>query len=116
MMKKRADLHPVVRLNFQVRLLSCPLGALMVVTARLDEPTSMWLWAALATYAFVWPHLVVAFASVWRDSKEAELICLMVDTVLFGVASALVSFRLPPSGALLIGMLASCAAVGGWPM
>ena len=110
------SLHPVVRLNFLVRLITCPMGAIMLATARYDEPTSLSLWIALLLYAFAWPHLVVAFARIWRDSKEAEFICLLADTILFGIASALAAFRLPPTGALLIAIMTSCAAVGGWPL
>jgi len=106
-------LHPVVRLNFVVRLITCPLATMVIVTARLDEPTPHWLWVALAMYAFVWPHIVVGFSLIWRDSKEAESICLLADSVLFGIFAALVSFRLPPTGALLISILSSCAANGG---
>ena len=109
-------LHPVVRLDFLVRLIGCPLGALMIATARIDEPTPMALWVVLTFYAFAWPHLAVLFARTWRDSKEAEVICLQLDSLLFGIAAALVSFRLPPAGGLLIGILTSCASVGGWPL
>ncbi|MEP6702515.1 MAG: MASE2 domain-containing protein, partial [Betaproteobacteria bacterium] len=110
------NLHPVVRLSFLVRLLSCPLGALMVITARINEPSPLWLWPVLLLYAFAWPHLVVAFARAWRDSKEAEVLCLLADSVMFGVAAALVSFRLPPAFGLFIALMASCAAIGGWAL
>ena len=113
---KWQNLHPVVRLNFLVRLITCPLGALLIATARIDESNPAALWVGLVVYAFAWPHLVVMFARRWRDSKEAESICLVFDAVLFGFASALVSFRLPPTGSLLIAIMTSCAAVGGRPL
>ena len=111
-----SQLHPVVRLNFVVRLITCPLAGLTIVTARLGEPTPNWLWAALAVYAFVWPHIVVGFSRIWRDPKEAESICLLGDCVLLGIFAALVSFRLPPTAALLIAILSSCVANGGGPL
>ncbi|MBK7470496.1 MAG: hypothetical protein IPI73_07535 [Betaproteobacteria bacterium] len=72
----------------------------------------MALWVVLRFYAFAWPHLAVLFARTWHDSKEAEVICLQLDSLFFGIAAALVSFRLPPTGGLLIGILTSCASVG----
>src|SRR5262249_9573405 len=106
--------HPIVRLDYFVRLLGCPLAALIIVSTRWHEPTGSAIWPALALYALAWPTLAFLVASQNRDPKRVELINLMVDCALFGVWAALVSFRPLQTGVFVTGILCSAASVGGW--
>jgi signal transduction histidine kinase/DNA-binding response OmpR family regulator len=105
--------HPLVRLDFIVRLLGCPMGALIVVSARVDEPTPHWMWIGLAIYALLWPHIARAIGIRSADSRQMEIRLLVVDAMLGGVWIPITSFRPAPAMALLICYTTILASVGG---
>lgn len=108
--------HPIVRLDRVVRVISCPLGAGFVASLRIDLPTPLWLWGALAAYAFAWPHLAYLFGRFSRDPKRTEQLCLMIDCACFGVSGMLVGYQLVPTFVLTTGILTAVASVGGFPL
>ncbi|UCE32332.1 MAG: response regulator [Burkholderiales bacterium] len=114
-MTKRT-IHPILRLDYVVRLLGAPLGALLVAASRWNEPNPPLLWVLLAVYALVWPHVAYFTARSRPDSRAAEHVNLLIDCTLFGIATALVSFRPLPSTLLVTGILTSTASVGGWQL
>jgi signal transduction histidine kinase/DNA-binding response OmpR family regulator/HPt (histidine-containing phosphotransfer) domain-containing protein len=112
----RSGIHPIVRLNFQTRLVACPLVAIILVSSRLTggDGVSVTLWMAFAVYALVWPHVAYALSKRTGDATR-ELRILMVDSALTGVAIALVGFRPIPTLCLAIPVTTFSASIGGLP-
>jgi signal transduction histidine kinase len=108
--------HPVVRLNRIIRVVGCPMAAVVVATARLDEPTPGWVWVALAAYAIVWPQAAYWLSRLSADQKRAAHLCLMFDCACFGASGPLVSYRLVPTVVLATGILTAVTGVGGLPL
>jgi signal transduction histidine kinase/DNA-binding response OmpR family regulator/HPt (histidine-containing phosphotransfer) domain-containing protein len=106
--------HPLVRLDYLVRLLGCPMAALTLVSARVGEPTPFWLWVSLGVYALVWPHIAHAIAVWSEDSRETEMRILVFDSVLIGAGIPLMSFRIVPTMAIMVGITSMFASVGGF--
>jgi signal transduction histidine kinase len=105
--------HPMVRLNRLVRVFGCPMAAVLIATARLDEPTPRWLWAALFAYGVVWPQVAYWLARLSKDQKRAAHLCLMFDCACFGASGTLLDNQLVPSFVLMTGILTAVAGVGG---
>ncbi|HVE48110.1 MAG TPA: ATP-binding protein [Casimicrobiaceae bacterium] len=108
--------HPIVRLDRVVRVISCPLGAGFIASLRIDLPTPLWLWGALAAYALAWPHLAYLFGRYSRDPKRTEHLCLLVDCAFFGASGMLVGYLLVPTIVLTTSILTAVASVGGFPL
>ena len=108
--------HPMVRLNRLVRVVGCPMAVVLVATARLDEPTPRWMWAALIAYAVVWPQVAYWLARLSKDQKRAAHLCLMFDCACFGASGTLLGNQLVPSFVLMTGILTAVAGVGGVPL
>ena len=89
------------------------MAVVLVATARLDEPTPRWMWAALFAYAFAWPQVAYWLARLSKDQKRAAHLCLMFDCACFGAAGTLVENQLVPSFVLMTGILTAVAGVGG---
>jgi len=111
--KKRV--HPIVRLDYVVRVLGCPIPALIVASSRLSaaEPMPLGLWIGLALYGLIWPHFAFVFAKRGADSRSRELRSLVFDAAVAGAAIALASFRTLPTIALATGYASMLASVGG---
>jgi signal transduction histidine kinase/DNA-binding response OmpR family regulator/HPt (histidine-containing phosphotransfer) domain-containing protein len=112
----RSRAHPIVRLNFQTRLVACPLVAIILLSSRLTsgEAVSAPLWLAAALYALVWPHVAYAISRRTGDAAR-ELRVLMVDSALTGAAIALAGFRPIPTLCLAIPVTTFSASIGGLP-
>ena len=108
--------HPMVRLNRMVRMFGCPMAVVLVATARLDDPTPRWMWAALIAYAVVWPQVAYWLARLSKDQKRAAHLCLMFDCACFGASGTLLGNQLVPSFVLMTGILTAVAGVGGVPL
>ncbi|HEY5863624.1 MAG TPA: ATP-binding protein [Casimicrobiaceae bacterium] len=108
--------HPMVRLNRMVRMFGCPMAVVLVATARLDEPTPRWMWAALIAYAVAWPQVAYWLARLSKDQKRAAHLCLMFDCACFGASGTLLGNQLVPSFVLMTGILTAVAGVGGVPL
>ena len=109
-------LHPMVRLNRIVRVVGCPMASIVVATVRLDEPTPLWMWAALFAYAVIWPQAAYWLARASADQKRAAQLCLMFDCAVFGAFGSFVSYRLVPTVVLTTGILTAVMGVGGLPL
>jgi signal transduction histidine kinase/DNA-binding response OmpR family regulator len=111
---RERKVHPLVQLDFVVRLLGLPLAALTIASARLGEPTPFWIWALLGIHALVWPHVARAVAVRSADSRAAEMRFLIVDALLIGAWIPLMSFQIVPTMAILVGITAMYGSVGGF--
>jgi signal transduction histidine kinase/CheY-like chemotaxis protein len=111
-----SGVHPIVRLNFQTRLVACPLVAIILLSSRLTggDGVSLGLWLAFAVYALVWPHVAYALSKRTGDAAR-ELRLLMVDSSVTGAAIALAAFRPIPALCLSIPVTTFSASIGGLP-
>jgi signal transduction histidine kinase/DNA-binding response OmpR family regulator len=106
--------HPLVQLDFVVRLLGLPMAALTIASARVGEPTPLWIWALLGVHALVWPHVARAIAVRSNDSRATEMRLLVVDACLIGAWIPLMSFQIVPTMAILVGVTAMYGSIGGF--
>jgi signal transduction histidine kinase/CheY-like chemotaxis protein len=110
--------HPIVRLDYVVRLTACPLVLLLVTSSRLTggETVPPLLWISLGFYALAWPHAAYFFASRTDEIRTREVRFLLVDSAVAGVAIALASMRPVPTLVIITAMLSILTSVGGVPL
>lgn len=108
--------HPIVELDYGVRRWASLLVLVVLVSHFLERPPPPWAWAVLVFHGFLWAPLARWVARRAPDSRRAEHRNLMVDALLFGVLSGLVSFSLWPSTLMLSSGLLSILSLGGPPL
>jgi signal transduction histidine kinase len=109
-------LHPIVRLDYLVRVVMYPLYFVLFVVTLYPDRFTKFFWVLLSFHLFVWPHLALAIASRARNQKLAEYTNLLIDSAIIGCYLPIASFNLGPCAAALLGILAGCISVGGWRM
>jgi signal transduction histidine kinase len=107
--------HPIIELSYRFRVPVCLMVMLMWLTIllRQDDYSVLTLGVSLF-YGLVWPQLSHRLALRARDGRRAGRWHLMVDNLMLGVVSALLSFSLVPSAALFIGLAGINISIGGW--
>ncbi|MEO8432383.1 MAG: ATP-binding protein [Acidobacteriota bacterium] len=105
--------HPLVALDYRVRVPAMFIVALTVISCFLDKPRGTWLWAAIVFTGVVWPQLAYLMASRARDSKRFELANLLLDCFIVGCWCAAVSFSVLPSLMMVSAIVTACISVGG---
>jgi signal transduction histidine kinase/CheY-like chemotaxis protein/HPt (histidine-containing phosphotransfer) domain-containing protein len=107
--------HPIVRLNYIVRLVACPFVLMIVVSSRLGggEVIPPGLWAALVLYAVAWPHVAYVLAKRTEEIRAREERFLLTDAAVAGIAIALASFRPVPTLVIITAILTILGSVGG---
>jgi PAS domain S-box-containing protein len=85
-------LHPLVRIDYPVRVVGYLFCGLVLLAALLERPQPPWVWAALVVWMLAWPHLVYQVALRLANSKRAEQRNLALDSLALGFWSAAVSF------------------------
>ena len=105
--------HPIVRLDYRVRLAFIPLGA-VVGYAMLDATGrgTWWVAGALLLWALSWPQIAY-FAARGPDGKRREHRNMVIDSVLIGAWTAVMYFSLWPSVMMLSAVNLSNIGVGG---
>ena len=107
------SVHPIVRLDYFVRM-PASFVVLLVMTSIFVTAGRSRLFLGLAVfYGLIWPHLAYLIASRSRDSKAAELRNLLFDGFMIGGFTALSSFSVLPSLAFLTSINAANLSVGG---
>ncbi|MGH9443746.1 MAG: ATP-binding protein [Thermoanaerobaculia bacterium] len=106
-------LHPIVRLDYFVRIPAGLVVFLVVGSTFLSAPRGRILWGLLAFYGLLWPHVALLVARRSRDSKAAELRNLFADSFFLGLFMALSSFSPFLCVALLTSINAANLSVGG---
>ena len=109
-------LHPILRLDYLVRVLTYPLYFVLFAVALYPERGTTFFWALLSFQLFVWPHLALAIASRAKNQKHAEYRNLLADSLIIGCYLPFASFNLGPCAAAVLGIFAGCISVGGWRM
>jgi signal transduction histidine kinase len=110
----RMGVHPIVRLDFLVRLPAVPIVVLCVFVT-LQGKTPAPLLSILAFYGLAWPHVAYLVARKSRDTKAAELRNLLADCVFLGSFVAITGFNPMISVALLCCINAANLSLGGVP-
>jgi signal transduction histidine kinase len=113
----RHQVHPIVGLDYRVRIPGVLAMGLFVTShfSRLPERSPL-LIAAIIFSALVWPHVAYFLARRARDTKQAELRNLVVDSFIVGCWIAAMSFSLWPTVAMVAVMMNGTLAVGGWKL
>lgn len=106
-------LHPIVHLNYGVRVMSHLLNGFIVGSVFLAHPASQGFWIYGLFAALVWPHLAYLIAKRAKDSKQAELRNLLIDSALVGSLCALIGFGIFPSVMMMTAINTANLSVGG---
>ena len=106
--------HPIVVLDYRVRIPGMMFVALFALSHFRGGPVGPLLIAAMVFTGLVWPHAAYFLARRARDTKQAELRNLLVDSFIVGCWIAAMSFSLWPTVAMIATMMNGNLAVGGF--
>ncbi len=110
---RRRELHPLVALDYRVRVPAMLIVSLVVLSYFWDYPRSLWLWTAIGFTGLVWPQLLYLAARISPDSRAAERRNLLFDSFLLGCWAAGMSFCPLPSMMMVTAIIAACLSIGG---
>jgi signal transduction histidine kinase/ActR/RegA family two-component response regulator len=113
MTKPGRKLHPLVFLDYWVRIPAMMIIGLVVASYFWTYPKSFWLWLAIGFTGLVWPHLLYVAARLSPDSRAAELRNLLFDSFIIGCWTAAMSFCPMPAMMMVTGIVAACLSIGG---
>ena len=72
-------IHPIVRLDYLVRLPMTTVIALIWLSGSGDSPVGRFAWPCVIAYGLIWPQIAYFIARRGRDTKAAELRNLLFD-------------------------------------
>ncbi len=105
--------HPIVKLDFRVRLLANLLVMVVMASIFVERPAPRWAWALLLFQGLLWAHVAALLARRSNDSRRAEHRNLVVDAVLYGTMSGLAAFSIWPTVLMFVSFLLSVLSIGG---
>ncbi|MEO8216767.1 MAG: ATP-binding protein [Acidobacteriota bacterium] len=108
-----AGKHPIVSLDYVVRIPATFIVMLMVGSVLREQRSGMVAWSFLIFYGLLWPHVSFLVAGNSRDSKAAELRNLLVDSFSQGCLVSLMGFSLWPTVVCLTSVNAANLSLGG---
>jgi signal transduction histidine kinase/CheY-like chemotaxis protein len=109
--------HPIVRLDYLVRLACYPIACLIIyLQFRGAGRVTPELFLVLGAYGLAFPTVIYLIARRSRDTKRAEFRNLTLDAFLMGVWAAAMHFSLWPSVMLASGSQMGNLSVGGLPL
>ena len=111
----RIGVHPVVALDYPVRILGWLSLAFIFGSERLARSgtISTIMWMAMAANFVAWPHIAYLIARNSRQSKSAELRNLLFDAFYIGCWTTGTAFSLWPSTAAVASLFIGIIGVGG---
>jgi signal transduction histidine kinase/CheY-like chemotaxis protein len=113
MQQARRELHPLVSLDYRVRVPAMLIVGLVLLSYFWDFPKSLMLWTAIGFTALLWPQLLYLAARLSPDSRAAERRNLLFDSFLLGCWAAGMSFCPLPSMMMVTAIIAACLSIGG---
>jgi signal transduction histidine kinase/CheY-like chemotaxis protein len=113
MAQTRREVHPLVSLDYRVRVPAMFIVGLVLLSYFWDYPKSFWLWTAILFTGLVWPQLLYLAAYISPDSRAAERRNLLFDSFLLGCWAAGMNFCPLPSMTMVTAIIAACLSIGG---
>ncbi len=110
---KRA-VHPIVKLDHWVRVPGMLVVALFVASHFSGRAYGPLLIPAIVFTGLIWPHSAYLLACRARDTKQAELRNLLVDSFIVGCWITAMSFSLWPAVSMVATMMSGNLSVGGF--
>jgi len=107
-----AKIHPLVKLNYYPRVLGFILFGFIFLTLYYDNHDPV-LWSIILLQSLAWPQLAYMIGKKSRSPKRAEYFNLYFEAFVCGVWLTVISFRLWPSAAFIIGIISNLLATGG---
>jgi len=107
-------IHPIVKLDYGVRVIAHLLVGGLIFSALTTKTSSTGVWLFLVFTSLLWPHLAYRLALKARDTKRAELRNLLTDTFFLGIFTALTGFNLAVTVSMVTAMNTANLSVGGW--
>jgi signal transduction histidine kinase/DNA-binding response OmpR family regulator len=107
------SLHPIVRLNYVIRVPSW-IGLLLMAGSVLitsGYPAAYYMLAVVT--GLLWPHVAFFLSARSADSRRAEHRNILIDAALVGLWAAIAGFRLWPVAAGVTVIILASVAVGG---
>jgi signal transduction histidine kinase len=111
--KAKHPVHPIVVLDYRVRLPGMLFIASFALSHFAGRPHSPPLVAAMVL-TFLWPHAAFLIAKTAKDTKQAELRNLLVDSFIVGCWMTAMSFSLWPSVTMAATIMNGNLSVGGF--
>jgi signal transduction histidine kinase/CheY-like chemotaxis protein len=113
MAQTRREVHPLVSLDYRVRVPAMFIVGLVLLSYFWNYPKSFWLWTAILFTGLVWPQLLYLAAYLSPDSRAAERRNLLFDSFLLGCWAAGMNFCPLPSMTMVTAIIAACLSIGG---
>src|SRR6476619_14731 len=111
-LRGKHTVHPIVVLDYRVRFPGMLFIAAFAVSHFRGRPHPPLLVAAMVLTA-LWPHAAYLLAKRAKDTKQAELRNLLVDSFIVGCWIAAMHFSLWPGVSMIATMMNGNLAVGG---
>ena len=111
--KKRSSLHPIVRLDYVIRIPASLLMAAILLSVFSGMEVPRYLWYVALAYGLIWPHAAYLHARARRDSRAAEHANLMFESCLLGMFATATKFQLWPFIAFVVAANSANLAIGG---
>jgi signal transduction histidine kinase len=105
--------HPLVRLDYPIRLVGHFVVAAIVASVLRDRVEGWHVWALLALQGFVWPHVAYLLSRRAADPKGAELRNVLADSLLVGAWIAYVHFTPWATVTFVSSLLLAYLSIGG---
>ena len=109
----RREVHPLVSLDYRVRVPAMLIVGLVLLSYFWNFPKSLMLWTAIGFTGLIWPQMLYLAARLSPDSRAAERRNLLFDSFLLGCWAAGMSFCPLPSMMMVTAIIAACLSIGG---
>jgi PAS domain S-box-containing protein len=105
--------HPIVKIDYGVRVVSHLCVGAVMLSVLLEQPTGTALWVGWVFTTFLWAHLAYQVSSRAENSKKAELRNLLMDALIVGAWSTLAGFSAWVAACFVVAITTANMSVGG---